>query len=179
MAGASILASLSSLRQDLSLLTPPAQTAGEMQQGTSIVSYALARDGSDVDVDGQETKENVEPVMGSDREADNGVSGTELPLDSNQEADFESDIIKLSEVNNSVRPVMFMFAGITIISVGLSEKVCYQIMDDKRELETDAQTASTSGVSPQCAALKDDIRAAILDGKELDITFKDFPYYLR
>ncbi|XP_026407601.1 uncharacterized protein LOC113302859 isoform X3 [Papaver somniferum] len=129
--------------------TNTAQTAGEMQQGTSIVSYALARDGSDVDVDGQETKENVEPVMGSDREADNGVSGTELPLDSNQEADFESDIIKLSE-----------------------------IMDDKRELETDAQTASTSGVSPQCASLKDDIRAAILDGKELDITFKDFPYYL-
>ncbi|KAI3885287.1 hypothetical protein MKW98_002679 [Papaver atlanticum] len=149
VAGASILASLSSLRQDLSLLTPPAQTSGEMQQGTSIVSYTLARDGSDIDVDGQETKENVEPVTGSDRDTDIGASGTELPLDSNQEADFESDIIKLSE-----------------------------IMDDKRELETDAQTASTSGVSPQCAALKDDIRAAILDGKELDITFKDFPYYL-
>ncbi|KAI3919577.1 hypothetical protein MKX01_018400 [Papaver californicum] len=149
VAGASILASLSSLRQDLSLLTPPAQTAGEMQQGTSIASYTLARDGSDMDVDGQETKENVEPVTGSDRDTDIGASGTGLLIKSNQEADFESDTIKLSE-----------------------------IMDDKRELETDVQTASTSGVSPKCAALKDDIRAAILDGKELDITFKDFPYYL-
>ncbi|KAI3978031.1 hypothetical protein MKX01_032408 [Papaver californicum] len=141
VAGASILASLSSLRQDLSLLTPPAQTAGEMQQGTSIASYTLAVDGSNMDVDGQETKENVETVTGCDRDTDIGASGTRLPLDSSQEADFESDTIKLSE-----------------------------IMDDKRE--------STSGVSPKRAALKDDIRASILDGKELDITFKDFPYYL-
>ncbi|MCL7046088.1 hypothetical protein MKW94_030848, partial [Papaver nudicaule] len=94
VAGASILASLSSLRQDLSLLTPPAQNAGEVQQGTSIASCPLARDGSDMDVDGQETKENIEPMAGVDTDADIGASGTGLPT---QEADFESDIIKISE----------------------------------------------------------------------------------
>ncbi|OVA09507.1 Forkhead-associated (FHA) domain [Macleaya cordata] len=144
VAGASILASLSSLRQDLSLLTPPAQNTGEAQRGTSISSYPLARDGTDMDVDSQEIKDSFDPIIGSDKAAEVGATSKSLPLDNSQESGTESDLV----------------------------------LDERKELERDAQPALTSGVSPKFAALKDDIQAGILDGKEIEVTFSNFPYYL-
>ncbi|ESW27532.1 hypothetical protein PHAVU_003G210300 [Phaseolus vulgaris] len=42
----------------------------------------------------------------------------------------------------------------------------------------DMQAASTLGTSVRCAVFKEDVHAAILDGKEIDVSFDNFPYYL-
>lgn len=39
--------------------------------------------------------------------------------------------------------------------------------------------ASLSGVCLRSSAFRDDILAAVLDGRDLDVTFDNFPYYLR
>lgn len=52
-------------------------------------------------------------------------------------------------------------------------------MEERAEWTRSSQPASTSGSSVRCAALRDDILAGILDGKDVKVTFDDFPYYLR
>ncbi|XP_014508990.1 uncharacterized protein LOC106768376 isoform X4 [Vigna radiata var. radiata] len=42
----------------------------------------------------------------------------------------------------------------------------------------DMQAASTLGTSVRSAVFKEDVHAAILDGKEIDVSFDNFPYYL-
>ncbi|KAK9278660.1 hypothetical protein L1049_028233 [Liquidambar formosana] len=42
----------------------------------------------------------------------------------------------------------------------------------------DSQPASTSGMSRRCAVFKEDIHAGIVDGRDIQVSFDDFPYYL-
>lgn len=39
--------------------------------------------------------------------------------------------------------------------------------------------ASTSGMFPRCAVFREDIQAGIIDGRDIEVSFDDFPYYLR
>ncbi|KAH1248910.1 ATPase family AAA domain-containing protein 1 [Glycine max] len=50
--------------------------------------------------------------------------------------------------------------------------------DAERNGTLDMQAASTLGTSVRCAVFKEDVNAAILDGKEIDVSFDNFPYYL-
>ncbi|KAF8377992.1 hypothetical protein HHK36_029325 [Tetracentron sinense] len=70
VAGASILASLSSSRQDLSLLTPPTQNTVETHQGTKMPVNPLTCDGMEIDLDCLEMKDNSDPSVGSDNAAE-------------------------------------------------------------------------------------------------------------
>ncbi|KAH1202099.1 putative AAA domain-containing protein C24B10.10c [Glycine max] len=49
---------------------------------------------------------------------------------------------------------------------------------EERNGTLDMQAASTLGTSVRCAVFKADVHAAILDGKEIDASFDNFPYYL-
>ncbi|XP_072080783.1 uncharacterized protein [Arachis hypogaea] len=49
---------------------------------------------------------------------------------------------------------------------------------EERNGARDTQAASSSGTSVRCAVFKEDLHAAILDGKNLDVSFDNFPYYL-
>ncbi|KAK7389195.1 hypothetical protein VNO78_24030 [Psophocarpus tetragonolobus] len=49
---------------------------------------------------------------------------------------------------------------------------------EERNGMLDMQAASTLGTSVRCAVFKEDVHAAILDGKEIDVSFDNFPYYL-
>ncbi|XP_010248969.1 PREDICTED: uncharacterized protein LOC104591697 isoform X2 [Nelumbo nucifera] len=147
VAGASILASLSGLREDLSLLTPPAQNPGETPQGTEGPTSQLAR--PEIDLDGPQGKGNPDPSAGSDKVSEAGATNKSFHLDNNHDSGVESDIVKLSGV-----------------------------LEERKEWTRDSHQASTSGVSPKCAAFKEDIQAGILDGREIEVTFDNFPYYL-
>lgn len=54
-----------------------------------------------------------------------------------------------------------------------------QVFEERNEWTRDSLPASTSGMSLRCAAFKEDIHAGIIDGKEIEVSFEDFPYYLR
>ncbi|XP_042499838.1 uncharacterized protein LOC122078027 [Macadamia integrifolia] len=177
VAGASILASLSNLRQDLSLLSPPAKIASESQQGTEIPVCSLAQDGPEMDLHGPERKGNSDPS--ADKTIEVGTTSQSLHVDNNQESGVELDVVKLPGVNDSLRPFLRMLAGSSSCDLELSKNIFKQVLEERKEWARDSQQTSTSGVSSKCAAFKEDIQAAILDGKELQVSFDSFPYYLR
>ncbi|KAJ6764205.1 AAA ATPASE putative [Salix koriyanagi] len=142
VAGASILASLSSLRPDLSRWKSPGQTASKIHNGTEVPAQSVVHDGAEVELDGMEG--NSTPNTGSAKAAEVGAINQNLPHDSSQDSGTE--------------------AG--------------NVLEERNEWPKDSQLASTSGMSLRCAVFKDDLHAGILDGKNIEVSFDNFPYYL-
>lgn len=173
VAGASILASLSSLRQDLSRWKSPPLNAGKAHQGTEL-PHPVIHDNPEVELDGLEA--NSTENGGNDKAADVGAVGKNLSLDCNQESGTEAGNVKFSGMNDLV---LRMFAQSTSCNLELSKSIFKQVLEERNEWTRDSLPASTSGMSLRCAVFKEDIHAGILDGKEIQVSFDDFPYYLR
>lgn len=157
VAGASILASLSSLRQDLSRWKSPTQPAGKTH--------------SSVELDGPEG-DSTPNLMGNDDKAPDcvpdGQPGT------------ESGNVKISGMNHLLGPLLRMLGGPSCCKLKYSKGVFKQVAEEVNDWSRDSQpAASTSGMSVRCAVFKEDIHAKILDGKDIDVSFDNFPYYLR
>ncbi|KAG7952089.1 hypothetical protein I3843_12G041900 [Carya illinoinensis] len=52
------------------------------------------------------------------------------------------------------------------------------VLEERNEWMRDSQPASTSGMSLRCAVFREDVRAGIVDGRHIDVSFDKFPYYL-
>ncbi|KAL8226518.1 hypothetical protein R6Q57_016350 [Mikania cordata] len=138
VAGASILASLSNLKPDLSRLKSVVQTAFKTYFGTEIRHSSHDNDG----VDGLEVN-----------------SATNTGKDCASEVRVTSKITPLrSRINSS------------LINIGNAVK--------KSELNRDSRPASAPGMSVRSAMLKEEILAGIIDGREAEVSFDKFPYYL-
>lgn len=175
VAGASILASLSSLRQDLTRWKSPSQTANKPHHGADVSSPAL-HDGTEAELDG--LKGNSASNVGTDKAADIGASDKNSPVDCDpDDAGTEAGNVKLSGVNDFLRPFFRILAG-SSCNLKLSKSICKQVLEE-RNGTGDRQAASTSGSSVRCAVFKEDVHAAILDGKDIEVSFDSFPYYLR
>ncbi|XP_039017191.1 uncharacterized protein LOC120148067 isoform X4 [Hibiscus syriacus] len=131
--GATILASLSSLRPDLSRWKSPPQASSKIQQVTEVTTAA------DGDLDGIEG--NSTANIGNDKAADVGSINKNLHLDCNHNSNTE-------------------------------------VLDGRNEWMKDSQPAMLSSISLRCAVFKEDIYAGILDGRNLEVSFDNFPYYL-
>ncbi|XP_017973282.1 PREDICTED: uncharacterized protein LOC18605086 isoform X4 [Theobroma cacao] len=137
--GATILASLSSLRPDLSRWKSPSQASSKIHQVAEVPTHSVVHDAADVDLDGLEG--NSTANIGSDKAAEVGALNKNLPLDCNHDSSIE-------------------------------------VLDERNEWARDSQPASTSSMSLRCAVFKEDIHAGILDGRNLEVSFDNFPYYL-
>lgn len=176
VAGASILASLSSLRPDLSRWKSPRQTSGKLHQGTEVPAHSAVPDG-DVELDG--TEANSTSNIGSDKAAEAGAIDQNLPHDCNPDSVIEADNVKISGMNDLIRPFLRMLAQSSSCKQKVSKSICKQVLEERSEWTRDLQLASTSGMSLRCAVFKEDILAGILDGKNIEVSFENFPYYLR
>ncbi|CAI9113083.1 OLC1v1013619C1 [Oldenlandia corymbosa var. corymbosa] len=132
--GASILASLSSLQQDL--LKPTSQASGKTYLGNELSSPNANED----EFDGPEVSSAANAVGDS---TPDGVSSKIITLDANLDASIEAGSIP-----------------------------------DEGEWARDSTPASTSGMPMKCAMFKEDIHANIIDGRDIEVSFDDFPYYL-
>ncbi|KAG4137184.1 hypothetical protein ERO13_D07G056000v2 [Gossypium hirsutum] len=130
---ATILASLSSLRPDLSRWKSPPQASSKIPQVTEVSTAA------DVDLDGMEG--NSTANIGNDKAAEVGSVNKTLHLDCNHDSNTE-------------------------------------VLDGRNEWVKDSQPTMLSSISLRCAVFKEDIHAGILDGRNLDVSFDNFPYYL-
>ncbi|KAJ0047698.1 hypothetical protein Pint_15685 [Pistacia integerrima] len=175
VAGASILASLSSLRQDLSRWKSPPPTTSKLHQGAELPT-PVDPDGTEVDLDRVEGNSAVNGE--NDKAADVGAAGKNISLEGNQDAGIEAGNVKLSGVNDLLRPFLRMIAPSTSCNLKLSKSICKQVLDERNEWRRDSQPASTVGMSLRCAVFREDIRAGILDGANLQGSFENFPYYL-
>lgn len=175
VAGASILASLSSLRQDLTRWKSPSQTAGKSHQGADVSTPSIPLDDTETELDGLEG--NSAPNTVADKAADAGASEKNSPMDCDlEDAGTETGNVKISGVNDLLRPFFRILAG-SSCKVKLSKSNCKQVLDEKNGTK-EAQAPSTSGTSVRCGVFKEDVHAAVLDGKELEVSFDNFPYYL-
>ncbi|XP_062169766.1 uncharacterized protein LOC133875603 isoform X2 [Alnus glutinosa] len=147
VAGASILASLSSMRQDLSRWKSPAQTITKIHQGPEVPTQSVVHDGTEVELDGLEC--NSAPNSGSDKAAEIGTIDKNSLHDCNPDSGIETGNVKLSGV-----------------------------LEERNEWMRDSQPASTSGMSLRCAAFQDDVCEGIIDGRDIDVSFDSFSYYL-
>lgn len=178
VAGASILASLSNLRQDLKRWKSPSQPASKPHQGADVSIHTVLPDGTEIELDGLEGG-NSTPNIGTDKAADAEASNKISPMDYDPEdAGAEPGNVKFSGVNDKLRPLFRILAGSTTCKLKLSKSICKQVLEERNGAE-DTQAASISGTSVRSAVFKEDAHAAILDGKELEVSFDSFPYYLR
>ncbi|KAJ6869202.1 hypothetical protein NC651_034074 [Populus alba x Populus x berolinensis] len=176
VAGASILASLSSLRPDLSRQKSPGQTTSKIHHGTDVPVQSVIHDGSEVELDGMEG--NSTPNLGSDKAAEVGAIDHNLPHDCGQDSGTEAGNVKISGMNDLIGPFFRMLARTSSYKHKLSKNICKQVLEERNEWTKDSQLASTSGMSLRCAAFKEDLHAGILDGKNIEVSFDNFPYYL-
>ncbi|XWS51395.1 hypothetical protein CRYUN_Cryun12cG0172700 [Craigia yunnanensis] len=174
--GATILASLSSLRPDLSRRKSPSQASSKIHQVTEVPTHSIVHDAADVGLDGLEG--NSTANIGNDKAAELGAINKNLPLDCNHDSSTEAGNVKLSGVNDLLRPFLRMFAPSTSCNLKLSKSICKQVLDERNGWARDSQPVSTSSISLRCAVFKEDIHAGILDGRNLEVSFDNFPYYL-
>ncbi|KAG5028187.1 hypothetical protein JHK87_011701 [Glycine soja] len=169
--GASILASLSN-RQDLTRWKSPSQTSSKPHQGTDVSSRTVHHNCTETELDGSESTPNVR----SDKAADVQTSDNNSTMDCNPDAGAEAGNAKIYGVNDFLRP-FFRNLARPSCKLKLSKSICKQVLEE-RNGTLDMQAASTLGTSVRCAVFKEDVNAAILDGKEIDVSFDNFPYYL-
>ncbi|KAE9610135.1 putative adenosinetriphosphatase [Lupinus albus] len=170
VAGASILASLSSIRQDLTRLKSPAESSTKPHPDVS--SHSVPHGGIEIEIDALESTPNVQ----SDKAADVGASNKGSPMDCDPDASTEAGNVKLSGVNDFLRP-FFKILARPSCKLKLSKSNYKQVLEELNGT-LDTQAASTSSSSVRCAVFREDVHAAILDGNEIDVSFDNFPYYL-
>ncbi|ESQ54829.1 hypothetical protein EUTSA_v10024252mg [Eutrema salsugineum] len=131
--GASVLASLSSFRQDLSRLKLSSHASSKSLQAPDKPATSVVQDGAELEVDGMEV--NFPVNNRSDKAADSGAIS--------------------SQDQNSKMEILYEY-----------------------ELRRNSEQASTSGNGLRSTIFREDIQAGVVEGKSLEVSFKNFPYYL-
>ncbi|XP_068664265.1 uncharacterized protein [Aristolochia californica] len=170
---ASILASLSNLRKDLSALPPPTQNCDDATQGIESACEVSdrcpdldpnchkggARDASD---------EKAGAVLSSDLAANENFHLDRVGLD--------AEIGKISGPNYELRPLLRMLAGSSTSELDLSGSIL-KVFDEHRELSKDLGSSAALN-STRGQAFKDSLQQGILTDSNIEVSFENFPYYL-
>ncbi|KAK7392329.1 hypothetical protein VNO78_20763 [Psophocarpus tetragonolobus] len=183
VAGASILASLSNLHKDLSILSSPAKTGKNVQQNADISSLPTGNGDAIVDNEMKDTTNN--DVPSGVFPADKTVLASSNPVNENPNLDtvevdtnVDADVGKVPPGTYELEPLLRMIAGSCPeldISCGLTK-----IMEERvelRELLKDVDNP-TILASTKRQAFKDSLLQRILKSENIDVSFETFPYYL-
>uniref|UniRef100_A0A2P2MTR4 Uncharacterized protein LOC105642502 n=1 Tax=Rhizophora mucronata TaxID=61149 RepID=A0A2P2MTR4_RHIMU len=175
-AGASILASLSNLQKDLSLLPPPTKSGQDVQQNTEVpTSGTGAADDLSPEVDMKDATGNNEL---------DGVCSREktLPSDvANENAAADSiglSVPKTPAPTNELRPLL-QILGSSSSEFDLSSSIS-KILEEQREIRELLQDLDppTILMSTRRQAYKENLRQGILNPENIEVSFESFPYYL-
>lgn len=185
VAGASILASLSNLHKDLSLLSSPAKSGKNVQQNTDISSLPS---GNGDDVPDSEMKDATTKDVPSSGvfSADKTVLASSNTVNENPSLDatevdttVDADVGKVAAATYELRPLLRMLAGSCPeldLSCGINK-----ILEERRELRELLKDVDTPTIlaSTRRQAFKDSLEQRILKSEDIDVSFETFPYYLR
>lgn len=169
--------SLSDIEQDPTRWKTPSEVTDKPSMGPDdIVSHSV-RDGTGIELDDLKSVLNER----NNKEVDFGVSiDWDREADTEEEAGTDADNVKLSWLNHFPGPSFRILdqSSCNLKLKKLSETVCKQISEEWNK-GLYMRAASTSGTSVRCSVFKENVHAAILDGKAIDMSFDNFPYYLR
>ncbi|PWA80190.1 ATPase, AAA-type, core [Artemisia annua] len=158
--GASILASLSNIQKELSLLPPPSRKGKGIQTGMpNLPSTSEVPDSSVTDT---EMKDASDPNDGEKGVApDENVDG----------ASVDAEMGNTPAATHELRPLLRMLAGSSA-----SEFDILKILDERKESQKDNDPPISLAARRQ--AYKDSLQQGIVDPDTIEVTFNDFPYYL-
>ncbi|XP_004495974.1 uncharacterized protein [Cicer arietinum] len=180
VAGASILASLSNIHNDLSLVSPPATTC--KKQSADISSLPSGHEDNIPDNEMKDTTNDNESagafpsgkaVPASSTNVNDNPSLDTMDVD----AEVDTDVGKMTAANNELRPLLCMLAG-SGSEIDISGSIS-KILEDRRELREllkDVDTPILASTRQQ--AFKDSLQQRILNAEDIDVSFETFPYYL-
>nr|GEU87827.1 ATPase, AAA-type, core [Tanacetum cinerariifolium] len=158
--GASILASLSNIQKELSLLPPPSRKGKGIQTGMpNLPSTRDVPDGSATDT---ETKDASDP-----NDNEKGVT----PDENLDGASVDAEMGNTPAATHELRPLLRMLAGSSA-----SEFDILKILDERKESQKDNDPPISLAARRQ--AYKDSLQQGIVDPDTIEVTFNDFPYYL-
>ncbi|XP_075500903.1 uncharacterized protein LOC142539375 [Primulina tabacum] len=174
---ASTLASLSNLRNELSLL-PPSQNDEDTRHGSELPALPSACEELDNHVEDAEMKDT------SDQEDDIPISILAKTLApspdvTNGNSNVDAESRKIVAESNDLRPFLQILAGSTSPEFDISRSIS-RILDEHRGAFRDQRKESDVPVSISLRhqAFKDGLQQGLLDCKNSDISFENFPYYL-
>ncbi|KVH94473.1 ATPase, AAA-type, core [Cynara cardunculus var. scolymus] len=173
VAGASILASLSNIQKELSLLPPPSRKGKGLQTGMpTLPSACEVPDNRVADIDMKDA---------SDPNDSGGVPSCEkavvTPDAVNENVDgvsVDAEMGNVPAATHELRPLLRMLAGSSA-----SEFDILKILDERREIrELLKDIDPPISLAARRQAYKDSLQQGILEPDAIEVTFKDFPYYL-
>ncbi|KAF4364478.1 hypothetical protein F8388_007055 [Cannabis sativa] len=185
VAGASILASLSNYRKDLTLLPPPGKAGEEMQQDAEISSVPTGCAGSGdlaADVDMKDCANNNDQ-NGLSREKDITPSPDAGNANSNLDgigldASIDAEVGKVSGTSYELRPLLRMLAGSSSSDFDLGGSIS-KLFDGPREIRDLLKDIDRPlWISSRRQAFKDKLLQGILNSDDIEVSFENFPYYL-
>ncbi|KAL5701241.1 hypothetical protein ACHQM5_026601 [Ranunculus cassubicifolius] len=188
---ASILASLSNLRKDLSLLPPPTQNGEDAQKSLERSTQPSGCDVSpghfpDHDINSQMKKGSDDEELGvsSNEKATTvtaEVAATEaLHLDNiGLGAHLGAEIGKIPGTNYELRPLLRMLAGSSAPDFDLSGGI-FKTLEKQREIRDLLKgfDPSSNSSATRCEAFRENLQKKILSSSEIDVCFDNFPYFL-
>ncbi|ESW15837.1 hypothetical protein PHAVU_007G106400 [Phaseolus vulgaris] len=184
VAGASILASLSNLHKDLSLLSSPTKNGKNVQQNTDISSLPSGN-GDDVPDSEMKDATNKDVPSSGVFTAEKSVLASSNTVNENPSLDtteidttVDADVGKVTAATYELRPLLRMLAGSCPeldISCGITK-----ILEERRELRELLKDVDTPSIlaSTRRQAFKDSLQQRILKSEDIDVSFETFPYYL-
>ncbi|KAK2990615.1 hypothetical protein RJ640_019895 [Escallonia rubra] len=184
VAGASILASLSNLRKELSLLPPPSRNDDDMQPEMPTLPSACElsdnhtldadmKDASDLDDRGAVSLSDKAVVPSPDAVNEN-LNLDDVGLDASVDAEFG----KVPGATHELRPLLRMLAGSSATDFDLSGRIS-KILDEQREIRELLKDLDPPVLmSTRRQAFKDGLQQGILDPSSIEVSFENFPYYL-
>ncbi|RXH84347.1 hypothetical protein DVH24_027246 [Malus domestica] len=179
--GASILATMSNVPNDLSLLSEPAKAGDDLQQDAEMPSLPSAcRDTDDhtPDIEMKESTNINDQVSGDKNIVQYPDTANENPNLDSVELDIDTETQKASGATYQLRPLFRMFTGSSSANFDLSDSIA-KILDEQREIRELLHNFDPPMlISTRRQAFKEKLQQGILRPDDIDVSFEGFPYYL-
>lgn len=175
VAVASTLASLSHLTNELSLIPPSSRNSEDVQQASEIPAVPSACKVSDNCIVDTEMKE---ASACNDDASTTVVGNTSAPSSdvANVNLNNDAEIGKNVGENNDSRPVLHFLTGPSASDINISLS---RIIDEHNRVRDQLKGRPPISQSSRRQKFKEGLRQGLIDLKDLDVSFENFPYYLR
>lgn len=173
-AGASILASLSNLRKDLSLLPPPTHNIENVQKSETPLLPSVCEVSDDLTQD-------VDMKGISDCKGEKSAVNENLNFDStSSNACMDLENGKVAGENNELRPLLKMLAASSVSDFDLGSSIS-KLLDERREIRDVLKDLDppTKLISTRRQEFKNSLLQKVISSDDIEVSFETFPYYLR
>lgn len=184
VAGASVLASFSNLRNEFSLLPPPSCDDEDVQPELPTLPFDCeVSDNHIVDADLKDAADQNDGTSASVNEkavASTNADNENINFNSSGHDDaLDAEIEKVPETTPELRPLLRMLSGTSAPEFDLSNSIS-KILDQQKVLRDGPKDMDgTMLMSKRRQSFKEGLQQRILRSENIEVSIESFPYYLR